>query len=208
MTPAEPIDTVVFDVGRVLLDWDPRYLFRKLFPGDEAAVERFLSEVCPPAWNQEQDLGRSWAEGVRERVARFPEQRAAIEAFDARWGETVAGEIAGTVALQRRLRQAGVRLYALTNFSREKWAWSVERFACLRDFDGVLVSAHEGLLKPDARFYRLLTTRFGVRPARSVFVDDVPGNVDAAASVGFHGVRFTTPEALEADLRRLGLLRG
>ncbi|MGL4727346.1 MAG: HAD family phosphatase, partial [Bosea sp. (in: a-proteobacteria)] len=115
--PSEP--TVVFDVGNVLLEWDPRHLYRRIFV-DEARTEWFLANVCTGAWNAEQDRGRSWAEGVAECVERHPEFRAEIEAFDARWGETIGGTIAASVGVLEELKRTGRAVYAITNFSAEK----------------------------------------------------------------------------------------
>ena len=197
-------DTVVFDLGGVLVDWDPRHLYRGLFD-DAAAMERFLGEVCTPEWNLAQDAGRSWAEATALLRARHPGQAALIDAYHHRWPEMIAGDIPGTVAILRALHAAGTPLYALTNWSAETFPVAQARFDFLGLFRGIVVSGTERVVKPDPAIYRLLLDRFGLDPARCVFVDDNPANAAAATALGLHGIAFTTPEALAAALRELGL---
>jgi 2-haloacid dehalogenase len=196
--------TVVFDIGGVLIDWDPRYLYRKLLP-DEPAVERFLAEVCTTAWNAEQDLGRPWAEAVATLIAQFPAQAAMITAYHERWSEMLGGAIDGTVAVLGELREAGVPLYALTNFSTETFAQARTRFGFLDWFEGIVVSGQERLVKPDPRIYQLLLDRYRLAAKTTVYLDDAPANVDAARALGMTGLWFTGPDQLRADLVRLGL---
>jgi len=199
-----PIDAVVFDLGGVLIDWDPRRLFRKLL-ADEAAVEEFLATVCTPEWNAELDRGRPFAEGVAELVERHPEHAAAIAAYHERWPEMVAGDIPGTVEVLAELRAAGVPLYALTNWSAETFAITRGRFEFLEWFDGLLVSGEERVTKPDPAIFQLLLDRFGLDPTATVFVDDSEANVAAARRLGFDAIRFTGHEELRRELvaRRL-----
>jgi 2-haloacid dehalogenase len=193
------VEAVVFDLGGVLIDWDPRHLYRKLL-ADEAAVEEFLATVCTPEWNAEQDRGRPFAEGVAELVERHPAHAAAIAAYAERWEEMLGGEIPGSVELLAELRASGMPLYALTNWSAETFGIARERFAFLDWFWGVLVSGEERMIKPDPRFFRLLVERFGLDPGSTVYVDDAEGNVAAARRLGFDAVRFTGPERLRRDL--------
>ena len=195
----------VFDLGGVLIDWDPRYLYRKLL-ADEAAVEEFLATVCTPEWNAEQDRGRPFAEGVAELVERYPVHAAAITAYHERWTEMLGGDIAGTVELLDELRDTGVPLYALTNWSAETFGIARERYQFLEWFDGVLVSGEERMIKPDPAIFRLLLDRFGLDPGAAFYVDDSPANVAAAGELGFDAVRFTGPEQLRRDLEARGLL--
>ncbi len=197
-------DTVVFDVGNVLIRWDPRLLYRDVF-GDEAKADRFLADVLPPEWNLEQDRGRSFAEAIAEAVSRRPDQEAAIRAWDTRWHDMVPGEVPGSVAILKALKAADVPLYAITNFSREKFAECQKRFPFLaEDFRDVVVSAHERLVKPDPRIYRVLFERNAIEPAQTVFVDDSLANVEAARGVGMHAIHFTGAADLEAALRDIG----
>jgi 2-haloacid dehalogenase len=199
------IAAVVFDVGNVLIRWDPRNLYRKLF-ADPAGMERFLAEVCTDEWNLEQDRGRSWAEAIAERVALFPEQAALIRAYSERWHEMVPGEVEGTVSILEALRAAGVPLFAITNFSAEKFTEARQRFAFLGSFRDVVVSAHERLLKPDPAIYRVLLDRNGLEPGSCLFIDDSEKNVRGAEAVGMRALHFRDAAGLAAELRRLNLL--
>ena len=202
--PAAP-SVVVFDIGNVLIDWDPRRLYRKLFV-EEAACDAFLRDVCDMDWNLEQDRGRTFAAAVAERIERFPHLAREIRAYDERWGEMVSGPIPGAVALQARLRAAGTPLYAITNFSREKFDYVRSRFAFLSDFDGIVVSADVGLVKPDPAIFELFLRRFSLPAAACLFIDDSLANVKAARGVGMSAHHFLGAEGLEAQLREFGFL--
>ena len=199
------VSTVVFDVGNVLLRWDVFALYRTLLP-DDAAIRAFLEEVDFFAWNLELDRGADFDVAVPALSAQFPHRAALIAAYRARWNDSVTGEIAGSVAILRALRRAGVPVYAITNFSGEKWREAQARFDFLREaFIDVVVSADEGLIKPDARIYERLLTRNGLKAADCVFIDDSPHNVAGAKAVGMDAVLFTDPATLERDLRARGL---
>lgn len=195
--------TIVFDVGNVLIGWDPRTLYRKIFD-DPERVEWFLAEVCHHDWNLEQDRGRLFAEAVAERTALFPHLAEEIRAYDERWAETVTGAIEGSVRILQAVRAAGIPHYAITNFSAEKFAVAQEMFPFLRGFDGIVVSADEKLVKPDPAIYRVLLDRYRLAAGDCVFIDDSPANVEAARSVGMAAHHFTGPERLAEDLARLG----
>jgi 2-haloacid dehalogenase len=198
------ISTVVFDIGNVLIRWDPRNLYRRLIP-DETAMEEFLREVCTDAWNIEQDRGRTWAEAVAERVALFPEQEALIRAYDTGWHDMVPGTVEGSVEILEELDEAGVPLFAITNFSAEKFAEARTRFPFLGRFRDIVVSADERLLKPDPAIYQVLLRRQDIDPRRAVFIDDSPKNVAGAEAVGMTGLHFTSAADLRTRLRELGL---
>lgn len=200
------IRTVVFDVGGVLIDWNPRHLYRKLFDGDADAMEHFLAEVCSPAWNHGLDAGRDWGEAVAELVGRHPAQEALIRAYDLRWEEMVPGAHEDTVALVHALKARGVPLYSLTNFSREKFASERRRWAVFDLFDGIVVSGEVGMAKPDPAIFALLLGRHGLVPEACLYVDDVAANVAAAETFGMTGHLFRSAADLEADLRGRGLL--
>jgi 2-haloacid dehalogenase len=197
---------VVFDLGGVLIDWNPRYLYRKLFEGDEAATERFLSTVCTQEWNEKQDAGRPFAEGEAELIAKYPADADLIRAWRLRFNETMKSEILGTVAILAELRQQNMPLYALTNWSDETFQVALKRFDFLGWFKGIVESGLEKLIKPDPRLYRVLLDRYHLDAAATVFIDDRQVNVDAAAKLGFKAIHFTTPEALRAELNRYNLL--
>jgi len=198
-------EAVVFDLGGVLIDWNPRHLYRKLFD-DPAAMETFLATVVTADWNEQQDAGRPWPEAIEWLVARHPDERARIEAYHDRWPEMLGGPIAGTVEILSDLRETGVRLLALSNWSGEMFERTRARFPFLDWFDGVVISGHVGLVKPDPRIFGYLVERFGVLPERSLFIDDQPGNADVAARLGFETLRFVDSETLRRDLEGLGLL--
>ncbi|HEV2302383.1 MAG TPA: HAD family phosphatase [Stellaceae bacterium] len=202
-----PPSAVLFDLGGVLIDWNPRHLYRRIF-AEEAAMERFLATVCTQAWNEEQDLGRPFAEGVRLLCAHHPEHADAIRAYDASWEEMVKGAIADSVLCLEELRRCGVPFFALTNWSAEKFPLALARFPFLAWFEGVLVSGEAGLKKPDPRIFRLAVDRFSLDPAATLFIDDVAANVEAAAALGFLTHHFTDPAALRRALVGCGLLPG
>jgi 2-haloacid dehalogenase len=200
------VEAVVFDLGGVLIDWDPRHLYRQLFPDDEPAMEAFLASVCTPAWNAELDRGRPFAEAVAELVDAYPGQAPLIEAYRSRWTEMVRGAFDDTVELLADLRAAGVPLYALSNWSPETVPLVRHRFAFLDWFDGIVLSGEEGVVKPEPAIFDVLCRRYGLRPPSTVFVDDSPANVAGAAAVGFVALRFTSAPTLREQLVGLGVL--
>ncbi len=199
------ISTAVFDLGGVLIDWDPRHLYRKLFD-DEAEMEAFLAEVCNGEWNERQDEGRPFAEAVAELTARHPRHRDVIAAYHDRWPEMLGGAIDGTVAILAELRSLGRPLYALSNWSAETFPHARERFAFLAWFGGLVVSGEEGVKKPDPEIFEILLRRYDLDPAGTVFIDDSADNVSAARALGFEAVHFTSAADLRDRLRRLDLL--
>ena len=200
------MSAVAFDIGGVLLDWNPRHLYRALFDGDEEAMEHFLTTVCTPEWNAHNDRGRPLAEGVALLSAEHPEHAELIEAFVSRWPETVAGPIDGTVQLLAELIERGTPVYALSNWSAETFAEARTRFEFLEWFDGIVISGEEGVIKPEARIFEILCERWDLRPATTVFIDDTAANVDAARELGFQAIRFHDPPRLRAALVDAGLL--
>ena len=203
--PQVPVRAVLFDLGGVLVDWNPRHLYRRLFT-DEVAMERFLATVCTQAWNEDQDAGRPFCEGVELLVARHPQHADEIRAYDTRWGEMLQGAIEESVAILGALRARGVPLFGLTNWSAEKFPLAWTRFAFLEWFDGILVSGEERLKKPDPRIYRLAVQRFGLEPTETLYIDDAEVNVAAAALLGFKTHRFVEAPGLHSLLVACGLL--
>lgn len=196
---------VVFDIGRVLYDWDLRYLFAKLI-GDEAELDWFLAEVVTEDWHFQSDRGRPLAEMLPERIAAFPEHRMLIEAYVARFNETIPHAIPGTHELARRLAEAGVPLYGLTNFGAEFWAGFRPTAPLFDLFADVVVSGVERCAKPDPRIYAIAEARFGEEPGALFFTDDNPANIAAARDRGWQAHLFTGADGLEAELVRHGLL--
>ena len=201
----QPIDAVVFDVGGVLLDWDPRHLYRKLFE-EERAMERFLAEVCTADWHAQHDRGVSYERSCAELAATHPESSEMIWAWAHRTEEMVAGPIEGTVEVVRELKQAGVPRYLLTNMETVTWPQRVERFPFLRWFDGAIVSSFEGLAKPDPAIFELLLERFHLTAPRTLFIDDSEANLDTARSLGLETLHFRSPGQLRQRLTDAGLL--
>jgi len=202
---SERIDTVVFDLGNVLIGWDPRRLYRQLID-DEAQMEWFLREVCNSEWNEQQDAGRPWAEGTALLRARFPAHAELIDAYHLRWKETLVGPIDGSVAILAELKAHGVRLLALTNWSQETFPIARQLYPFLQWFEGIVVSGEECLVKPDSRIYQRLLERYAVDPTAALYIDDSARNVAAAAALGMHGWWFRDPAGLRERLVELGVL--
>jgi HAD superfamily hydrolase (TIGR01509 family) len=201
--PESHATIVVFDIGNVLLHWDPRLLYHKLFK-DEATVEWFLQEVCSPTFNLELDCGRPFPEAIADLTQRFPEYAAEIRAYDERWLETTQGLIADSAEILETLRRNGVRNYAITNFSADKFSVVRSLFPTLEAFDGMIVSGEERLVKPDPAIYRLLLDRYGLAAADCLFIDDSAKNVAGARAVGMHAHLFESASGLRLDLARHG----
>ena len=199
-------NVVIFYIGGVLIDWNPRHLYRKLFPGDEPAMEHFLANVCTHEWNRSQDAGRSFAEGARLLKLQHSDKAELIDAYGARFDEMMPGPIAGTVEIVAELRERGTPLYVLSNFSAETFPRALERFDFLRWFRGMVISGKVGIIKPDPRIYEVMLARFAIDPHRAVYIDDVAANAEAARPFGIHGIHFTTPGALREELVRLAVL--
>jgi 2-haloacid dehalogenase len=199
------IEAVVFDIGGVLLEWDPRNLYRKVFD-DEREMERFLDEVCTLEWHDAHDRGKPFSQSGAELAARHPEYSVQIHAWGRRSEEMVSGPIGETVELLRELKEAGVPCYALTNMEVETYPQRVERFPFMRWFDGAVVSGFEGMAKPDFEIYQLLLDRFELVPETTLLVDDSPRNVRAARSIGIQTVEFSSAPELRRVLEEAGLL--
>ena len=203
---SKPIDTVIFDLGNVLIGWDPRRLYRQLIE-DEAQMEWFLREVCNSEWNEQQDAGRPWTEATALLRDRFPEHAELIDAYHLRWEETLIGAMEDSVALLAELRARGVRLLALTNWSQQTFPIARQRFAFLQWFEGIVVSGEERLIKPDPRIYQRLLERYAVDPSTALYIDDSARNVAAAESLGMHGWWFRGADGLREQLIELELLQ-
>jgi 2-haloacid dehalogenase len=204
--PDTKIRAVIFDFGGVLLDWNPRHLYRKLLNDDPDAVEKFLTEIGFSEWNLQQDKGRPFAEAVSELSAKFPHHGELIAAFHQRWDETIAGPIQGTVDILRTLKDAGYALYGLSNWSAETFYRINANYDFLTWFDTIVISGEVKLIKPDPQIFELLLERTGRTPQECVFIDDVLANVEGARKVGITAIQFESPAQLEAELRRLNVL--
>lgn len=198
-------DIVIFDLGGVLIDWDPRHLYRKLFD-DEARMEHFLATVCTHEWHRCHDAGRSFAEGARLLKRDHPDKAALIDAFGNRAAEMIAGPIAGSFEILRELHHRGTPLYALSNWPRESFPLVRQRFDFLRWFIDILISGEVGAVKPDPRIFEIALVRFAIDPMRAIYIDDVAANIAVAARFGLHAIHFCGAAALRAELVVLGSL--
>ena len=196
------VRAIVFDIGGVLLDWDPSRVYRDRL--DPAALDRFLSEICTPEWNATLDAGRPLDEACGELAARFPDHAQLIHAWK-RQDEMIAGEIAGTAEIVDRLKAAGVPLYLLSNMPADVFAARRARYQVLQRFDGAVVSGEEGVLKPSPEIFAILRDRYSLVPHETLFVDDQPANVAGARAAGFLAHRFVDAATLAAALREHGL---
>jgi 2-haloacid dehalogenase len=201
----QAIEAVVFDIGGVLLDWNPRYVYRELFD-DEDSMERFLAEVCTMEWHAAHDLGVPYAQSCAALAERHPEHADLIWAWGRRTEEMIGGPIAGTVEILRELLAAGMPCYGLTNMEAETYPRRRERYEFMRWFAGTVVSSQEGVAKPDPAIFHRLLERFGLAAETTLLIDDSPVNVDAARRVGMQAIRFQSPEQVRAHLEQAGLL--
>jgi 2-haloacid dehalogenase len=199
------IKGAIFDLGGVVIDWNPRFVYRDVFAGDEAKMEYFLAEICPMSWNARQDAGQPLAEGTAERVALFPEWEKEIRAYYARWIEMIGDSIPGTAELMGEMKAQGLPLYALSNWSAETFPLVRNRIPAFTLFERIFLSGEYKMIKPDARFYRAALEEIPVAPENLVFIDDNAVNVAAAGALGLAALHFSGADKLRADLRALGL---
>lgn len=200
------IDTIIFDLGGVLIDWNPNYVFDKIFT-DETRKKYFFENICTPDWNEEQDAGRSLEEATEMLVARHAGWEQEIRAYYGKWKDMLGGPIDGTVEILKKLRAAKThRLYALTNWSAETFPVALELYDFLQWFEGIVVSGTEKTRKPFPEFYHILFDRYEVDPGRAVFIDDNFRNVEAARSLGVTGIHFQSPAQLETALKEINIL--
>jgi 2-haloacid dehalogenase len=200
------INTIIFDLGAVLIDWNPRHLYRKIFSSEEE-METFLQNVCTSDWNEAQDEGRTLADGTNLLVKSFPHHEENIRAYYGRWSEMLGGEIEGTKNILQQLKESGqYKLYALTNWSDETFPVAQAIYPSLHWFDGVVVSGREKMRKPAAAFYQLLLDRYQVAAANALFIDDNLRNVVAAREFGIDSILFENPHQLKIELENRSII--
>jgi 2-haloacid dehalogenase len=200
------VNAIVFDLGGVLIDWNPSYVFDQLFD-DEERKKYFFENVCTPDWNEEQDAGRSLKEATETLVAQHPDWKEYIEAYYGRWPEMLGGPIQETVEILRALKDKNeYKIYALTNWSGELFPIALGMYDFLHWFDGRLVSGDEKMRKPFPEFYQLMIDRFELVPQQTVFIDDNLRNVKAAEQFGIQCIHFTSPQQLKENLEEKGVL--
>ncbi|MFZ9981880.1 MAG: HAD family hydrolase [Cyclobacteriaceae bacterium] len=199
-------ETIIFDLGAVLIDWNPRYLYRKIFR-DESKMEWFLNNICTPDWNEEQDAGRSFKEASDLLVKQHPDWESEIMAFRLRWEEMLGGPIEGTVEILNSVKNTGkYKLIALTNWSAETFPIAKARYDFIGWFDGIVMSGEEKTRKPFGKFYRIMIDRYNLRPEKCVFIDDNPRNVKGGLELGIPGIQFIDPQQLKASLKTYGII--
>ena len=204
--PAMAINTIIFDLGNVLIDWNPKYVFDKMFE-DEEKKKYFFENVCTMEWNEMQDAGRPIKEATEELLEKHPEWSYYIEAYYGKWKEMLGGAIHETVEIFRELKQSGrYKLFALTNWSAELFPYALATYEFLHWFDGRVVSGEEKMRKPHAEFYHVLLNRFNVTPEEALFIDDNYRNIHAAEKIGITSIHFTSPQQLRKELEKLNLL--
>lgn len=198
------IKNIIFDFGDVLLDWNPRYLYEQHFE-DKSEMDYFLNHICNHDWNREQDRGRTFAEAVQILQKQYPEYHKQIALFDDCWDTMLKSDIPGTVEILDQVSKTH-HVFGLTNWSAEKIKIAYKRYDFLNQFDGIIVSGEEKLVKPDHRIYELLLQRFGIKAEESLFIDDNIANVEAARELGIHAIQFLDPQLLREELKRFNIL--
>ncbi len=200
------IETIIFDLGGVLIDWNPRYLYQKIFDTAEK-VEWFIQNITTMDWNEQQDAGRPIAEATDILAKKFPKYRSEIEVYYDRWTEMLGGVISETLTILEEIKASEkYALYALTNWSGELFPEALKRYPFLQYFKGILVSGRERLKKPDPKIYNLILSRYHINPATAIFIDDSARNVTGSEAVGLPAIQFQSAEQLREDLTNLGVL--
>lgn len=197
---AKKLEAIIFDLGGVLIDWNPEYLYKKIF-SSENDMQHFLGTVCTPEWNEEQDAGRPLAEGTALLIEKYPHHEKEIRAFYDRWEEMLGGVIEGTVEILYQLkRENSLRLYALTNWSAETIPIALDQYEFFQWFDGIVVSGIEKMRKPSREFYQLILDRYHLSPPATLFIDDNLRNIAGAQAAGLQTLHFTSPDQLKRDI--------
>lgn len=202
----QTIQAIIFDFGNVLLEWNPRHVYRRYFPNDEAAMEEFLHEVNFMEWNAQLDKGRSFAEGVAELSRQFPHYAELIQAYHDNWKDSIGNHLEGTVEIMKRLKQAGYSLYGLSNWSAETFPLMRDKFDFFDLLDDIVISGEVGMIKPQPEIFEHMLERIGAPASACLFIDDAPANVEQAKKLGITAIQFHSPQQLEAELHELGVL--
>jgi 2-haloacid dehalogenase len=199
------IETIIFDLGGVLVDWNPEYVYLNEFNGDRKKMQWFFDNICTSSWNEEQDGGYLMADATEEKINLFPKYKKLIKMFYGRWEEMLKGEINGTVEILHKLKRKKYKLIALTNWSSETFPVAVKKFKFLKLFDGIVVSGKVKMLKPFPEIYNYTLKKYGLIANKSIFIDDRISNVDGAIKCGIHGIQFESPKNLIIALKKYGI---
>ena len=197
------IKTIIFDLGGVLVDWNPEYVYLKEFNGDRIKMRWFFDNICTSSWNEQQDRGKLMKEATKERVKLFPKYKRLIEMFYGRWEEMLKEEISGTVKILRDLKRNNYRLIALTNWSAETFPVAIKKYKFLKLFEGIVVSGKIKMLKPFKEIYGFTLEKYNLDPKECVFIDDRLDNIQGAVRCGINGIQFESPEKLINELKKL-----
>jgi len=202
-----PVKAIIFDLGNVLINWDPRHVFNDTYFDSIEKRDHFLEKICSMDWNERQDEGRSIVEATQELIAQYPDWESSIRDYYGRWTDMLGGAIPETVEIFRQLKESGhYKIYALTNWQAGLFDIALVRYAFLHWFDGRVVSGEEKMRKPEPAFYQRLLDRYNVNPSEALFIDDNLRNIKAAEAMGIRSIHFTNPAALELSLKELDLL--
>ena len=200
------IDTIIFDLGGVLIDWNPEYVYLDVFNGEQEKMQWFFDNICTTDWNENQDAGYPLQKATEERVALFPEYEELIRMFYGRWEEMLGEAIDGTVSILKKLvDNPKYKVVALTNWSHETFPIALERFNFLHWFEGIVVSGDEKTRKPFLDIYTLTLDRFNIAPENSIFIDDNLRNIEAAQTLGINGIHFESSNALRNQLKTFSI---
>jgi len=203
---SKQIDTIIFDLGGVLIDWNPEYVYLEVFNGDKKKVDWFLNTICTHDWNIEQDAGRTFHDATEFLVKQYPEYENWIRIYYDRWEDMLGGIIPETVTLLDNLKKIKThRLYALTNWSAEAFPVALQRYEFLQHFEGIVVSGEEKTRKPFSKIYEITLERYQINPKKSIFIDDNFDNVEAAKKLGINGIHFKSATQLKEELINLGI---
>jgi len=199
------INSIVFDLGNVLIDWNPRYLYRKLLPS-ETEIEWFLENICNDDWNKKHDEGQNFRVGIKKLSNIYPKYSELIKNWFDRWEEMLGGPLEETVEILAELKKNEIQLYILSNWSAETYPKAEAMYDFLHWFDGKIISGEVGKIKPDPEIFHILTKKFNLNPENSIFIDDKLVNIKAANLLGFHGIHFQNATLLRNDLKKFKLI--
>ena len=201
------VKNIIFDLGGVLIDWNPEYVYLDVFKSNRKKMEKFFDEVCTFDWNENQDAGYPLANATEDRIALFPEQADLIRMYYGRWEEMLRGSISGTVSILKKIVSNNeYRVFALTNWSAETFPIALKRFDFLHWFEGIVVSGTEKTRKPFPEIYETTLERYDLKACESIFIDDNERNVAAANQLGIQTIKFLNPHQLEKDLKTKKIL--
>ncbi len=200
------IQAILFDFGNVLLEWNPRHVYRRYFPNNEAAMEQFFHEVRFMEWNAQQDKGRTFAEGVAELSKQFPHYSELIQAYHENWRDSIGHSFTGTVEILKQLKKAGFPLYGLSNWSAETFPYARQKYDFFGLLDDIVISGEVGSIKPEPEIFEITLERIGKPAHKCLFIDDSLANIEQARTMGFATIHFQSPEQLGRDLHKLNLL--